>query len=92
MILDQVTVNELIVAFMAIGGAVTMLLNMTERFSKHGKRVEAVERRLTVVEEKLEQTDKQNKMVLEALFAILSKDRLQEEKVKDKLQDFLLNK
>lgn len=92
MILDKISVNEIIVTFMSIAGVIMMMRQFIEKFGQNGKRLDIVERRIEVVERKLEHNDKQNKLIMKALLAILSKDPKQEERVKEELNEFLLDK
>lgn len=92
MILDKVSVNEIIVAFMSIAGVIMMIRQFIEKFGQNSKRLDIIERRLEDVEKDLEHNDKKNKLIMKALLAILSKDPKQEERVKEELNEFLLDK
>lgn len=92
MILDKISVNEIIVAFMSIAGVIMMIRQFIEKFSQNGKRLDSLERRISDMEKELEHNDKQNKLIMKALLAILSKDPKQEERVKEELNEFLLDK
>lgn len=92
MLLDKISVNEIIVAFMSISGVILMIRQYIEKFSQDGKRLESLERRVSDMERELENNNKQNKLIMKALLAILSKDPKQEERVKEELNEFLLDK
>lgn len=40
MILDQISVNEIIVAFMSIAGVIMMIKQLSEKFGQNGKRLD----------------------------------------------------
>jgi len=88
--LDQVTVNDVIVATMAVAGVILAFLNIKEKLGlgKTGKRVEAVEkevaelkREISEIKQNQESARKENGLIMEALLALVPNDHPVREKL-----------